>query len=468
MATSTDAGAAAPTSTPRRPQEKPNRVSTCSFSDRVAQLSIAKFRELLRAPDVDPRVAQQLGGSEYQTVLATVLVHNENAVAPEQRLVVASLGVGTKFESDEAVEAARHEGNLVHDGHAEVLARRSLVAFLYRDCRRALVAAGGEGLAVKFRAESKRFQIRHGVTFHLYTSSAPCGNSCMRRGAKSQRERYNADLSEDAWPDTAAHAQFAVKGADLRHVAVLAKSLGGTPGDGGGGDDFVPPGTAVPGTPKLATQRACCSAKIARWTALGMEGALLRALFVEADNGPVVRLCSLTVGRKFSRRHLERAVCCRLAPLSRKVRAEHTGRATRVAVGPQYPHVSVMCTAVQLHTGSYEGEGSGAQFSDCVMCWALLCGAAPQIWRMEARLVVVVVVVVVVVAVVAAAAVGVMLMMLVSMTRCRSCRGGPCWSSGRGSCVSSGCRRHQRTARGTTQAFPRGTRARSAWPQRRI
>jgi hypothetical protein len=49
-----------------------------------------------------------------------------------------------------------------------------------------------------------------------------------------------------------------------------------------------------------------CSDKIARWNVLGLQGRRLARRLVP------VYLTSVTVGRKFSRLHAERALCCRL------------------------------------------------------------------------------------------------------------------------------------------------------------
>jgi hypothetical protein len=69
----------------------------------------------------------------------------------------------------------------------------------------------------------------------------------------------------------------------------------------------APPGTAYPcsGLGTLMT----CSDKIARWSLLGVQGTLLSSLL--AAGGPLY-LSSITVGRKFSQVHCERALCCRL------------------------------------------------------------------------------------------------------------------------------------------------------------
>ena len=73
---------------------------------------------------------------------------------------------------------------------------------------------------------------------------------------------------------------------------------------GASGEVHVASGTAT-----LDSGEGCvlsCSDKMLRWSALGLQGGLL-AHFV-----PPLHLASVVVGRRFSRPHCERALCCRL------------------------------------------------------------------------------------------------------------------------------------------------------------
>ena len=46
-----------------------------------------------------------------------------------------------------------------------------------------------------------KYKLRPGVTLHLYTSSAPCGNATLKRFCKMSKEKFRDDLGEDEWPD---------------------------------------------------------------------------------------------------------------------------------------------------------------------------------------------------------------------------------------------------------------------------
>jgi len=81
------------------------------------------------------------------------------------RCRVVSFGVGTRFVDSLLLKGDRER---VKDSHAEVLARRSFCRYLYAQV--ALVRGGGSSTIF-----TPGLELRPGVKFHLYTSTAPCG-----------------------------------------------------------------------------------------------------------------------------------------------------------------------------------------------------------------------------------------------------------------------------------------------------
>lgn len=383
-----------------------HRISTCRFADDVARLALATFRELkveggdeagrlVRIADV-PMLREALFMS-HQTVMAAFVVsvlssssttttsssssvsgqHNEQV---KEELRVVSIGVGTKVVSDEDTEADENRGVILRDNHAEVLARRGLMRFLYSQ-----LELGEESWIFKLVSpqeqkqqhggERKRFKVREGLFFHLYTSSAPCGNACVRRWARVKKEVMapSEDGVNDApleWRKYAAHPPFhfvspeqvavtrksyAIPSASIDRSNVTSSEEEGVEENHSKRNRQADEEEAESSTTTRPSCHASCSDKIARWTMMGLEGALLRGIIEEP-----VPLSSVVIGRKFCRPHAQRALCCRLwKPLATRGRA----------------HPSIMCTSVKLDEGAFEAE-AGARFTNVALMWAADCEGA--------------------------------------------------------------------------------------------
>jgi len=325
-----------------------SRTSTCRFADLVAESVIQVYRQL-DIPDLEAEEA--LRGQGSQTCVSAIVMLEQ-----PDCLTVCSIGIGTKIVPED-VAKSDSEGKRVYDSHAEVLARRGFVRFLYAQSR-----AWRSRLPSIFQTGVFPLQLRNDITFHLYCSSAPCGNACVRRWAKGLSETYAEDIGPFQWPQNP-HPRFLVH--SPLQVAVLCKvqatrigETNVTDGEGisssskGGVDPLeIPPGTALPGTAQ-ASSRATCSDKVARWCAIGLEGTLFSSLMSVAA-GPI-RLSTVVAGRKFSRLHMERAICCRLMSFWSK----------------DQPHPASLCTSVKLHEGGYSQEDK-AKFTDFALVWAL-------------------------------------------------------------------------------------------------
>ena len=149
---------------------------------------------------------------------------------------MVALGAGTKFMPCDALAADDElgAGARVRDCHAEVLARRAFKRFLYSQLRVAAAAwrlqhsrgrrpqqqqqtaaesapwcilepcfanaaaaaadadvdadAGGGDFNSEGHGWPRRWRVRPGVTFHLYTSSTPCGNAAVKKWARGAKE----------------------------------------------------------------------------------------------------------------------------------------------------------------------------------------------------------------------------------------------------------------------------------------
>ena len=117
---------------------------------------------------------------------------------------MAAFGVGTKFMRHADI-AADGSGQCVHDSHAEVLARRAFLRFLY-GCILRLTSTAPPPCQVpnmleRSPADSFTFRVKPGVSLHLYTSAVPCGNAVIKRWAQGVQEPTYADLPASELPD---------------------------------------------------------------------------------------------------------------------------------------------------------------------------------------------------------------------------------------------------------------------------
>jgi len=316
------------------------RTGTCQFADRVALLSIQAYKE---------RIPEKWRRENKQICLATIVAHSYVNEEAGGKLQVLGLGVGTKFVSDEIIEADRnllsqgknnennadklereakeccnYYGMRIRDSHAEVLARRAFRRKLTLEMKYLIAGKSSSGSGIlQYDALAKcgKFSLADGVTIHMYTSSTPCGNSCLKKFVKMSKEKFNDCLGADEWPKEA-HVPIAAHSLHLGHFALLVKkdctsNQGSNLDDvldhipkkqrkwlANVSDDWCPPGTAVPHLGKGSIHT--CSDKICRWNYLGLQGSLLSSL-LEIP----IYMHSLTVGRKFTKVIAQRAVCCR-------------------------------------------------------------------------------------------------------------------------------------------------------------
>jgi tRNA-specific adenosine deaminase 1 len=96
----------------------------------------------------------------------------------QARLWVISAATGTKCT------ARRQDGFVLHDGHAEVLARRGLMRVLWLELREKLGNSweytrdeSKDESLLEEENELKRFKLCSDIRLHLYISDSPCGDA---------------------------------------------------------------------------------------------------------------------------------------------------------------------------------------------------------------------------------------------------------------------------------------------------
>ena len=252
---------------------QPNQM----LADRVAKLSEEKYAELSAVLGTPESVRKVLS--------AVVMMRGSSGtgmVSGEVGGEVVAMGTGCKCIKGENISDS---GLAVNDCHAEVLARRSLLRFLYSQLD--LCARGQEENSIFEKSPTdSRYQLRAGVSFHLYISTAPCGDARVFSPADSE--------VADQHPNRSSRGMGRVK-IEEGEGTVL-------------GTQHQQTWDGILSGERLATMS--CSDKIARWNVLGVQGSLLSILLHP------VYLKSVIVGRLFRHDHTQRALYQRVSTIT--------------------------------------------------------------------------------------------------------------------------------------------------------
>mmetsp|Transcript_39622 Transcript_39622/g.83302 ORF Transcript_39622/g.83302 Transcript_39622/m.83302 type:complete len:582 (+) Transcript_39622:94-1839(+) len=384
-----------------------------------------------------PDTAFKDDGSDGDNDNDTVVADDGNdANKTDSRLQVMGLGVGTKFLPDAILREEQEEdgyGKRIRDCHAEVLARRAFRRQLASEISYDLKHSGGqkgrvvegatagEGyVPILERIESCdhsaanneslpdkpsiRYQLKSNVTLHFYASSAPCGNAVLKKFIKMAKEKFDASLGPDEWPNQT-HEPIAAHSLRLGQFALLVKKDGtitcqsttnddptigpsntqhtkeeGSTGRDtkrrkkkpwpcGESDNWCPPSCSITNYNKGTIHS--CSDKLCRWNCLGMQGSLLMSVLDRP-----LHMTTLTVGRKFSRAICQRAVCCRADGFGARVtgRDSDNGKIAEYLGKYKLNHPTLMETNVYMdEAGTHDmagvkSIGQDATF-DSNVCW---------------------------------------------------------------------------------------------------
>lgn len=200
---------------------------------------------------------------EYKVIAGIVKVFNEN-------LQVVTFGTGSKFLLD---QPSNFNGNTLIDAHAEVIARRAFLRYLYFELQKCI--QNFPNTIFMRDVDSKLFQLKPGNTFHLYVSTAPCGDGRVYSHSDSEYSSPSADISEGVLRTKGEGALTVLKDTSKTNGFQENVSMS-------------------------------CSDKLLRWNVLGIQGALL------AKHIAPIYLSSIIIGDKFDQKHLERALYGRI------------------------------------------------------------------------------------------------------------------------------------------------------------
>uniref|UniRef100_A0A3B5LXE8 Adenosine deaminase RNA specific n=1 Tax=Xiphophorus couchianus TaxID=32473 RepID=A0A3B5LXE8_9TELE len=251
------------------PTELP--VSGSTLHDQIAMLSHQRFNALTT------RIQHSLLGRK---ILATIVMRRGEGLG-----TVVSLGTGNRCVKGEELSL---KGETVNDCHAEIISRRGFIRFLYSEL---LKHYDGADDSIFEPAEENKLKIKPDITFHLYISTAPCGDGAL----------FDKSCSE-AGDETEGHKPLFENAKQGKLRTKVENGEGTIPVESSA---IVPTWDGIQHGERLRTMS--CSDKILRWNVLGLQGALL-SHFLHP-----IYLKSITLGYLYSHGHLTRAVCCRLA-----------------------------------------------------------------------------------------------------------------------------------------------------------
>ncbi|XP_009083194.1 PREDICTED: double-stranded RNA-specific adenosine deaminase [Acanthisitta chloris] len=253
-------------------------VSGSTLHDQLAMLSHQRFNGLTA------RIQHSLLGRK---ILAAIIMRR----AQKGLGVVVSIGTGNRCVKGEELSL---KGETVNDCHAEIIARRGFVRFLYSELMKydpSNPSSAEESILEP--AGGNRLRIKSNVTFHLYVSTAPCGDGALFDKSCSDQAGVVGEAQHQPLFENPKQGKLRTKVENGEGTIPVESS------------DIVPTWDGIQHGERLRTMS--CSDKILRWNVLGLQGALL-SHFLEP-----VYLSSVTLGYLYSQGHLTRAICCRVA-----------------------------------------------------------------------------------------------------------------------------------------------------------
>uniref|UniRef100_A0A6Q2Y4B0 Adenosine deaminase RNA specific B1a n=1 Tax=Esox lucius TaxID=8010 RepID=A0A6Q2Y4B0_ESOLU len=247
------------------------------LADAVSGLVVDKFSELTDN-FTSPHARRK--------VLAGVVMTTGSDVKEAQVICVST---GTKCINGEYMS---DRGLALNDCHAEIIARRSLVRYLYAQLEHFLSNNREDHQkSIFMKCENKQgFRLKDNVLFHLYISTSPCGDARIF----SPHEAAFEDQG-DKHPNRKARGQLRTKIESGEGTIPVKVS------------NTIQTWDGVLQGERLLTMS--CSDKIARWNVVGIQGSLM-SYFTEP-----IYFSSIILGSLYHADHLSRAMYQRIADI---------------------------------------------------------------------------------------------------------------------------------------------------------
>ncbi|XP_074645559.1 tRNA-specific adenosine deaminase 1-like isoform X2 [Tubulanus polymorphus] len=273
-------------------------------------------------------------------------------------------------------------GDVINDSHAEVIARKAFIRYLYAELRKSI--SGGESIFA-LEPDRKLYQLKSGIRFHFFSSHTPCGDgsiflksrmheigiitaetkdASVDSGVRHVRTTSSDNgLSKRKHSDSNIDSAVVTSSKKTRTEQAIGPSSDDihrtgakcVPGihydDFGNGIDYHKTGLlrTKPGRGERTTSMSC-SDKLARWNIVGVQGALLTQFLASP-----IFFTSMVIGMcPFDKEALIRAI---------------GGRFLTNGVHLNLP--SVYQSSLEFHDGRNCTESSGNNLvpSNCSIIW---------------------------------------------------------------------------------------------------
>ncbi|XP_078085867.1 double-stranded RNA-specific editase B2 [Mustelus asterias] len=242
------------------------------FADAVFQMVTEKFKEL----------TDNLTSSHARHKVLAGIVMTRGLNTKEAQVV--ALSTGTKCINGEYIS---NQGLTLNDCHAEIVARRSFLRFLYSELELHLSKRPDDWERSLFaRQKEGGYKLKEGILFHLYISTPPCGDARLNSHREARAELHH---SKPLNRKVRGHLRTKIESGEgtipIRSCHSIQTWDGVLQGE------------------QLLTMS--CTDKINRWNFLGVQGSLL-SHFIEP-----IYLQSIVLGGTHHVGHLSRTLCQR-------------------------------------------------------------------------------------------------------------------------------------------------------------